>query len=158
MKMIRTLIIICCFAMHLSCAADGMETELVQAAIKHLSQSFTEEDIRNSVKQGLWNAGRSAVVIALPGTKKTTIVMFIQGNGKSFKPVDISLVEDGSLGKIGIGGRKSCSKVESVPVEWIARDDECFQIKIRTRAWKDGQRYTVYEPLIVTADGRALYR
>ena len=43
-------------------------------------------------------------------------------------------------------------------MEWLRKDDSHFQVVFRTCAWKDGQRYTVEEPLIITKDGKPLWR
>ena len=137
---------------------DDMDKELFDAVKNQLSQVYTIEDIRNSVMHGLWNPVKTAIVITFHSSKKTTIYMFIPDKEEKYKAVDISLVENGNIGKIGIAGREQYSKIESTPFEWIIRKDENYQIKIRTRAWKDGQLYTVYEPLIVTEDGKPLYR
>jgi hypothetical protein len=44
------------------------------------------------------------------------------------------------------------------PVEWLRRDDGLFQLVMRTRAWKAGQRFSVSEALVIKPDGTVLWR
>ena len=47
---------------------------------------------------------------------------------------------------------------ESTPIEWVTRDDDTFQIIIQTRAWKNGNRMTVREPLVFDSLGQVYWR
>lgn len=89
--------------------------------------------------------------------------------------VDISHAVSGNLGKIG--WRPQYDKIENRPVftsenrhEVLAKwnkseftptqepdEPDTYGTLIQTRIWKDGQRYTVYEPLLVV-NNKPFYR
>lgn len=79
-----------------------------------------------------------------------------QGDG-SFLEVDLSAVESGNFGKLG-RGRGDYDRFETTAVEWLPRGDDLLQVRLQTRAWRQGQRYTVFEPLIYHRDGKVVWR
>jgi hypothetical protein len=107
---------------------------------------------------GLWNSNRTAIAIGIPKPKASLVFVFLRQTGGKYLAADCSGVEGGNFGKLGIAGRAAYGRFETTPVEWLHRDDGMFQVVMRTRAWKSGKRYTVTEPLVVTADGTPLYR
>jgi len=84
--------------------------------------------------------------------------VFLKLDSGRYKAADVSGVEAASLGVLGISKKADYDRVETTPIEWLPRDDGRFQVVMRTRAWKAGQRYTVSERLLITSGGTPLYR
>ena len=73
--------------------------------------------------------------------------------------MDVSGIEGVNLGVIGMTRRAAYDRVETTPIKWLPREDGLFQILVRTRAWKSGQRYTVSgAPAIIKADGTVTWQ
>ena len=83
--------------------------------------------------------------------------MLLRQPDGTYLAADASGVEAGNFGKLG-RPRTDYEHFETTPVEWLYRNDGFFQVRIRTRAWRAGKRYTVSEPLIIRPDGTVLYR
>ena len=71
---------------------------------------------------------------------------------------DVSLVESGNFGKLGTATRNKYEKYKTFPTKWLKTEGDYFQIEFTTQAWKNGQRYTVKEPLVVNFDGSLEFR
>ena len=100
----------------------------------------------------LWSTDRSAAIAATPGQSATHVTAYLRQQDGSFLLVDLSNVESGNFGKLG-RPRSDYDRVETVPVEWIARQDGLLQVKSRTQAWRLGQRHTVWDALVIRPDG-----
>lgn len=62
------------------------------------------------------------------------------------------------MGKLGLNVRETYDSFALGPVKWIERSDGLYMLEIKTHAWKDGQRYTVSEPVVISAEGKPLWR
>jgi len=113
--------------------------------------------VKDGIKSGLWNSEKTAAALSINKSGGSLCLVLIKRPNKSFIVVDVSNVEYGNFGKFGYP-RSYYDRYETTPVEWLKRDDSHFQIVFRTRAWKDGQRYTVKEPLIVKKNGEPIWR
>lgn len=89
----------------------------------------------------LWNHDRTVAVSTLKQ------LIFLKRD-EQIEKLDISHVEGMNLGKLGRQRLNDYDRVESTPLEWVTRGDDKFQINIQTRAWKNGNRMTVNEPLV----------
>jgi hypothetical protein len=70
-------------------------------------------------------------------------------------------VSEVELKNIGfIGPDRPYREAYTVPTEWLPpRPEDAVQIWMQTTAWDmTGQRYRAREPLIITRDGRPLWR
>jgi len=143
---------------YVALAQPRIDDGLVIAARKALPQVISTNEIIRALGTGLWNSNRTAVAMGIPKPKASLVFVFLRQTGGKYRAVDCGGVEGGNFGKLGIAGRAAYDRFETTPVEWLHRDDGRFQVVMRTRAWKSGRRYTVTEPLIVTADGTPLYR
>ena len=72
--------------------------------------------------------------------------------------VDITPIEYALLGKLGAPDRSRYERFETEPVEWLTVADDFFLLDVRLRAWRDGQRYTVFGPVHVNADGSVVWQ
>jgi hypothetical protein len=145
-------------ALCVTVAQPPIDGGLLAAARKALPQEISTNEIARALDTGLWNSNRTAIVIGIPKPKASLVFVFLRQTGAKYLGVACSAVEGGNFGKLGIAGRAAYDRFETTPVEWLHRDDGMFQVVMRTRAWKSGKRYTVTEPLIITADGTPLYR
>jgi hypothetical protein len=105
----------------------------------------------------LWNADRTAAVTATERASGTRVTAYLRQQDGTFLEVDLSPVEAQNFGRLG-RARTEYEGFETVPITWHARADGLFQVTIRTRAWRAGQRYTASEPLILRPDGTVLWR
>jgi hypothetical protein len=135
------------------------EPTLLDAARKALPNDIATTAIVKALDAGVWNSNRTAVAISIPATSKSSILfVFLKSNSGQYKAVDVSGVEAANLGVIGISRNTDYARVATTPVAWLHRDDGRFQVVMRTRAWKAGQRYSVSENLLLAPDGTPLYR
>ena len=105
----------------------------------------------------LWNDDQTAAVLTLKRSKGTQVFVYVT-QGEQMVKVDISQVEGMNLAKLGRYRLADYDRVESTPIEWIARDDGKFQINIQTRAWKNGKRQTVMEWVLIDDSAKMLWR
>lgn len=107
---------------------------------------------------GIWNDDRTAGAVSIPGDSRSNIyVLLLLPNG-DHKTTDISRIEDGLFAKLGTAERSEYERYETTPIEWKTLEDGDFLLKVRLRAWRDGQRYTVSGPVIVRTDGSVLWQ
>ncbi len=141
-----------------SAAGSDANDALLRAASKSLPRGISTNEIANAFANGLWNSNRTAVAVAFPRPKASVVFVFLRQTNGTYLAADASGVEGGNFGKLGIAGRKGYDRFETMPVRWMHREDGWFQVVMRTRAWKAGQRYTVSEPLLIKPNGTVLYR
>ena len=105
----------------------------------------------------LWNADKTAAVTTTPGASGTRLIAYLRQHDGAFLEIDLSAVEGGNFGKLG-RRRVEYDRFETKPIKWVPRQDGLFQVKIQTRAWLSGQRYTVSESLVFRPDGTVIWR
>ena len=152
---IFTIIVACVAGGALASESDFQEALLV-AARKALPKEISTNEVVRVLQAGLWNSNRTAVAVSVPSPKATVVFVFLRQTSGTWLAVDASGVEGGNFGKLG--GRSGYERFETKPVEWLGRDDGLFQVVMRTRAWKAGQRFTVSEALAIKPDGTVLWR
>lgn len=145
---------------HAAASESNLDAALLAAAQNAMQEKVAAEQLTKALAIGLWNSDRTAIAISVPQQhpKHSIVLVFLRQPDGTYLATDASGVEVGNFGKLGLLPRADYEHFETVPVEWLHRDDGLFQVRIRTRAWKSGQRYTVYEPLIIRPDGTVLYR
>lgn len=141
----------------LSAYASKIDKKLIVSAQKAMSATVGDKALQAALEGGRWNADKTAVVVVVHRSKGSIVFIFIRKDSGEYLAVDASGVERSNFGKLGFG-RSYYERFETIPVEWLDRDDPMFQVSIRTSAWKNGQRFTVYEPLLFKADGTILWR
>lgn len=105
----------------------------------------------------LWNRDRTAAVSSVHTDNGSVVTAYVRQQDGTFLTFDLSAVEGGNFGKLG-RSRKDFDRFETTPIEWLQRQDGLLQVRIQTRAWRQGQRYTVTEPLVFSPDGRVVWR
>jgi hypothetical protein len=113
--------------------------------------------LAGALESGLWNSNRTAVAISIAQPKASVVLVFVRQEQGTFLPVDVSRVEAGLFGMLG-RPRADYDRFETTPVEWVIRTDGRFLVRMRTRAWRGGQRYTVSDLLLIGADGTVFWR
>ncbi len=91
----------------------------------------------------IWNDDKSASASCSEEELPTCRVII---NGTS---VDVSQVTYANLGKLGIANLDEYKKVVTMPDEWIKSTSDIQVVNFKTHAWRNGQRYTVNEPVLV---------
>jgi len=112
----------------------------------------------HGIKGAVWHSGGQDVAVGFKGDKSSFVVVFLRQPDGRYIAADVSRVEAVNIG--AIGPDRTYRDVETVPVEWRPdREDNAVQVLLRTRVWDlSGQRYGAGEPLIITRDGRPLWR
>ncbi len=138
-------------------AESRVDAALFAAAQRAMPRGIATNQLVRALESGLWNSNRTALAVSITQPKASVIFVFLRQTNRTYVAADSSLVEDGNFGKLG-RPRTDYERFETIPVEWLHRDDGFFQVLMRTRAWRHGRRYTVSEPLVISPQGRALYR
>lgn len=140
-------------------AQSRLESALFTAARKALPADLSTNVITKALEVGLWNSNRTAIAISINRVPKASVIfVFLKERDGTYLASNVSGVEGGNLGVLGIATRNEYDRFETTPMEWLHRDDGRFQVVMRTRAWKAGKRYTVSENLLIAANGTPLYR
>ena len=128
---------------------------LFHAARGAAPSDVTDAQLTTALSSGLTHPDGAAVAIAIPRAE-ASLVLVRRPDGTHLA-ADASQVETANF---GVWGRKrhEYDRYETIPIKWLSRDDELLQVSIRTRAWRNGQRYTVVEPLRIRPDGTVLFR
>jgi hypothetical protein len=140
---------------HGAIAQPVPDTALLSAARKALPQSLSTNAIRKAVHTGLWNSDRTAVAICVTNSMSPIVWVFLKQTNSQYLGVDVSIQGLGT-GFLGIAPRSAYERLELTAVSWLPRDDGMFMVLLRTRVWKNGQRYTVSKPLLIQEDGTVL--
>jgi hypothetical protein len=111
------------------------------------------------LKETLRHPNGNDLAVGFKGDKGSFVVVFLLQPNGAYLAVDVSRVELANIGVIG--HNRTYRDVQTMPIEWLHRPegDDSVQIRLQTRA-RDvaGRRYRPTEPLIITRDGRALWR
>ena len=138
-------------------AQQDLSGVLFAAARTIAPVQIEDSELSAALEDGLWNPDRTAIAMAIPGAEASFILVLLRQPDGSFLATDASGVEGGNFGYFG-RPRADYERFETQPVEWRQRDDGRFQVVMRTRAWRMGQRYTAAEALLIDPDGTVLYR
>jgi hypothetical protein len=117
----------------------------------------TDAQLATALSNGLRHPNGAAVAIAIPRKEASLILVLIRSSDGGYVVADASQVESANF---GVWGRKrhEYDRYETTPIKWLPRDDGLLQESIQTRAWRNGHRYTVTEPLLIKPDGTVLFR
>lgn len=107
---------------------------------------------------GIWTSDRTAAAVSIPMKNRTAVYVLLMNPSGEFTTADVSRIEDGVFRKLGLAQRSDYERYETRPIELSTLDDGNLLLKVRLRAWRNGQRYTVSGPVIVRADGSVLWQ
>lgn len=115
-------------------------------------------DLDEGLKGMLWHPDGSGLALGFKGDKGSFVVVFLRQASGAYVAVDVSQVERANIG--AIGPNRPYRNVQTAPTEWLpSREDGAVQLWLQTLAWDlSGRRYRPREPLIITRDGRPLWR
>ena len=133
-----------------------LQTDLIAAARRALPASISTNDITKALAAGLWTSNRTAVAIGLTNSTNPNAWVFLSMTSGQFLAVDVSLAGLG-ISQIGDAPRSAYERLEVTPLQWLPRrepQDTTLMIMMRTRAWRDGQRYQASRVLWIYPDGR----
>ena len=134
-----------------------VDAALLAAAQRAMPREIATNQLIRALESGLWNSNRTAVAVSITQPKASLVFVFLRQANGTYLATHASGVEGGNFGKVG-RPRADYERFETTPVGWLHREDGWFQVRMRTRAWRGGQRYTVSEPLLIKPDGTVLYR
>lgn len=150
---------ISCALLILSVPLAFAETEPLATARDYAAkQGVPELEIKRGMESALWREDKSAVALCFANAKGTVCLVLVKTNEGAFKLIDVSRVEGMNFGKIG-ERRERYQRFQTVPEKWRSENDTWWshpealcQVRFITRAWLNGQRYTVGEPLVIKKD------
>ena len=91
----------------------------------------------------IWNDEKSASASCSGnGVPRCQVIV----NGSS---IDVSQVTYTNLGKLGTNSSEDYEKIVTMPTEWLKSTSEVQMVKFKTHAWRNGQRYTVTESVLI---------
>ena len=96
-------------------------------------------------RESLWSENKDAEAVCINGHEDSNSCFVIIGR----LTVDITSVENGNLGKLGLRPRSAYSRIISFPSKWLKASENEYMVNITTQAWFEGQRYTVSEPVYI---------
>jgi hypothetical protein len=138
-------------------AQPDADKALFSAVRAVVPSECSDSNLRIALENGLRHPDGTAVAVVIPRAKESWVLIALKRPDGRFLVADASRVENGSFGKLG-RPRTDYERYKTQPIQWLQRNDGLYQVVIRTRAWRMGQRYTVAEPLIIKPDGTVLYR
>jgi hypothetical protein len=131
----------------------------------------TVSALAEGLEKAVWHPNRDDVAVGFEGKEQVipdvrvardaapisfVVVFLLQPEG-TYIAVDVSQVEKVNIGRIG--PFRSYRNAVSAPTRWVQRESDDVQLWLQTSAWDlTGQRYRSSEPLIITRDGRPLWR
>ena len=107
---------------------------------------------------GLWTDDGAAAAVSIPMDDRTGVYVLLMRPNGEYTIADISRIQDGLFTKLGLAEPADYERYETQPVEWITLEGGNLLLKVRLRAWRDGQRYTVSGPVIIRPDGSVLWQ
>jgi hypothetical protein len=139
-------------------AQPRIDEDLAVVAFRALRTNVSTNEIVQALGKGLWNTNKTAVAIAIAKPKASLIYVFLRQTSGKYLAVDVSDLEGANFGHLGIAGRAGYDRFETIPIQWLHRDDGLFEIMMRTRAWKGRQRYSTSGALVIKPDGTLLWQ
>jgi hypothetical protein len=91
-----------------------------------------------------------------PEAQGVASLVFLRQTHGDYLAVDVSGMEGANFGYLGTTPRSGYDRFETTPLKWLHRDDGLFEIQMRTRAWRSGQRYTASGTLVIKPDGTCI--
>lgn len=139
--------------------ADGqpiIDEELMTSAATVMPGDLVEDDIREALRNGLWQEGVVAVAVSIPRQDEYATFVFRRFSDGTYSAVDASrTVAYAAFGYFGWPADEY-DRFETEPVSWQATANGNSLLRVRVRAWRDDQRYTVIGHYLVNAKGEVL--
>lgn len=117
-----------------------------------MERYFDNKTIKQFARDGFWSPCYNALIVYLGNDK---IYAFVKNKSDKYVAVDISIVAQKNIGKLG--PNRKYTKVKTRAVEW----KQCrgaYSVLMETKAWVGNQRYRVTQVLIIDADGVVKWR
>jgi hypothetical protein len=144
------------FAALLSGALVGQPTideALIAAATTVMPSDLMEGDVRAILQSGLWQEEPVAVAVSIPRQDECLTLVFRLLSDGTYSAVDASrTVAFAAFGFFG-WPRQEYERFETEPVSWQATRNGNSLLRVRVRAWRDGQRYTATGHYLVNTEG-----
>ena len=137
-------------------AADGqprVDDALVTAARTVMPDDLTDSQLREALEAALWHADPPAVAVSIPRGDEYKTFVFRRQPDDTYSAEDASWVAHTAFGFWGFP-REEIESFETKPLAWRVNEGRHLLVQIRTRGWRNGQRYTASGYYLVSPDGR----
>jgi hypothetical protein len=138
----------------------GAESAASRLRVVILAQSeFTDiAGLDSAVAEAVWNQEQTAAFVAIRDSSPHALFVVLLPSSGDAVLVDVSRIESQNIGKLGVARSAEYDAVISDATEWVPRLDGLLQVEVRTQAWKEGKRQAALEKVVVSPDGRVLWR
>jgi hypothetical protein len=132
---------------------SAIDEALVAAAATVMPNDLTEDDVRAALQKGLWQGEPIAVAVSIPRQHEYATFVFRRLSDGTYSAADASrTVAFAAFGYFGWPSDEY-ERFETEPVSWQATQNGGSLLRVRVRAWRHGQRYTVTGHYLVSAQG-----
>jgi hypothetical protein len=129
-----------------------IEESLLGAALSVFPDDVSEDEAMTLLQSGLWHDDPTAVAVSIPrGNECLTFIFLSQPDG-TYSAADASWVSGAAFGFWGFP-REEIERFEIEPLSWSINHHGNLMVRIRTRGWREGQRYTASGAYLVSPDG-----
>ncbi|WP_440905560.1 hypothetical protein ACMZOO_04340 [Catenovulum sp. SX2] len=104
---------------------------------------FSLDSFANKKPTLLWNDERSGLAFCELSDEGSICFVICEN-----KAVNVSSVENGNIGKLGISPKNSYDIVQTLPTKWLNSAEGCM-VSFTTYAWKNEQLYSRNEKVYV---------
>ena len=135
-------------------SANCFANELLNSVIENAFQVQGELTTEKLLSSGIWSKDQRALLIHKEEGTNSLLYVFIDHGDNGFLTIDLSyMVNSKSNSKLG-RDRNYYDKYEQEVLLSEKWGEYLIGVAVRTRAWKDGQRYTVQnKPTLLKENG-----
>ncbi len=154
---IRIFFLLFTFLINMPLLANTTGEELSLVVTRAFAQVSSVYKAKKLISSGKWSEDRSTLLIYILDGSASEMYVFLKQDDSNYLPVKLNyLVNSEFNGKLG-RNREYYDKYEQIPVLSQGWQDYLVGVSIITRAWKDGQRFTVKnKPVLIKKNGETL--
>lgn len=129
-----------CMTLFANCAHASVYEDLARF---HEFQGFSAAELQEIKNSSVQNESGNAVAVCV---KQPEFACYIITKNQL---IDVSVVEALNLSKLGSSAHSDYERVETKPTAWISSDAETHTIEFSTLAWREEQRYSAKEVVVI---------
>jgi hypothetical protein len=129
-----------------------VDEPLRNAAATVFPSDLTAPAVDSALESGLWHQNPPAVAVSIPRGNESATFIFVRQTDGTYSAADISWAARTAFGFWGFP-REEIERFEMQPLTWQTNHNGTLMVRIRTRGWREGQRYTAQGLYLVSADG-----
>lgn len=131
--------------------------ELSISAREALPGDLSDAEFAAVLDDGVRTDNGVALATLVPRSDGSLIVVFIRQADGTYLAADASVIESAIFGYFG-RSRTDYERYESEIMDLQQRDDDLIRLRVRTRAWRMGQRYTGGDVILIRPNGLVMQR